>query len=223
MAFEQQPWFTNFEESSETGTAYAAAPYAAPAFGGGGYAAPRAPAASVDLGDEVPLLEELGVDFGDIWSKTKLVLRPSFGEIDERLVAEADLAGPVVFGFCLGGALLLHGKVHFGYIYGFGVCSCVSIYLLLNLMASNHQAIEFAYVVSFLGYCLLPVVALAATALVLSLKGALGSALAATCVLLCTWTATRLFEAKLHMRHQRCLIAYPLALVYSVFVLITIF
>ena len=42
-------------------------------------------------------------------------------------------------------------------------------------------------------------------------------------VLASTCTATRLFEAKLHMRHQRYLVAYPLALIYSCFVLITIF
>mgnify|MGYP006888859850 CR=1 FL=1 len=34
---------------------------------------------------------------------------------------------------------------------------------------------------------------------------------------------TRLFEAKLRMRSQRYLIAYPLALIYSCFVLLTIF
>ena len=76
---------------------------------------------------------------------------------------------------------------------------------------------------SFLGYCLLPVIALATAALLVSLKGAIGTVLAVTCVLLSTWTSTRLFEAKLHMRHQRYLIAYPLALIYSCFVLITIF
>ena len=42
-------------------------------------------------------------------------------------------------------------------------------------------------------------------------------------VLASTCTSTRLFEAKLHMRPQLYLIAYPLALIYSCFVLITIF
>ena len=45
------------------------------------------------------------MDFADIWSKTKIVLRPSLREVDERLVEESDLAGPVVFVFLLGGAL----------------------------------------------------------------------------------------------------------------------
>ena len=75
--------------------------------------------------DEPPLLEELGVDFEDIWSKTKLVLTPSFRAVDERLVEGSDLAGPAVFALLLAGALVLRGKLHFGYVYGFGLSSCV--------------------------------------------------------------------------------------------------
>lgn len=172
----------------------------------------------------MPLLEELGISFGDIWSKTKLVLRPTTTEIEQHTVEDADLAGPVVFVLCLGGMLLLRGKVHFGYIYGFGISSCVGTYVMLNLMAGSEQSgIEFAHVVSFLGYCLLPVILLAAVALVAKLTGPLGNLLAALCVFACTWTSTRLFETKLKARHQRYLIAYPLALIYSCFVLITIF
>merc|ERR1712167_373237 len=66
--------------------------------------------------DEPPLLEELGVDFEDIWSKTKLVLTPSFRVVDERLVEGSDLAGPAVFALLLAGALVLRGKLHFGYV-----------------------------------------------------------------------------------------------------------
>ena len=50
-----------------------------------------------------------------------------------------------------------------------------------------------------------------------------GQVLGGLAVLASTCTSTRLFEAKLHMRPQRYLIAYPLALIYSCFVLITIF
>lgn len=169
------------------------------------------------------MLQELGISFRDIWTKTKLVLRPSISEIEEDIVEDADLAGPIIFGLCLGGMLLLRGKVHFGYIYGFGVSSCVGTYIMLNLMASPETGIEFAYVVSFLGYCLLPVVCLAAIALVVSLTGPVGNLLAAICIFCCTWTSTRLFETKLRARHQRYLMAYPLALIYCCFVLITIF
>ena len=144
-------------------------------------------------------------------------------EIDERLVEESDLAGPIVFVFMLGGMLMLHGKLHFGYVYGFGLSSCLATYTLLNLMSESEAGVDFSAVVSFLGYCLLPVIILAAVALVVDMTSTLGSTFAALAVLACTGTSTRLFEAKLHMRHQRYLIAYPLALIYSCFVLITIF
>lgn len=209
--FEQQAWFTNvgpeepFDQTS-------------------GGLRQRSTAGYDDGEDELPLLEELGISFRDIWTKTKLVLRPSISEIEEHIVEDADLAGPIFFGLCLGGLLLLRGKVHFGSIYGFGVSSCVGTYVVLNLMASpDSGGIEFAHVVSFLGYCLLPVVFLAAVAILVKLTGPLGNALAAACVATCTWTSTRLFETKLKARHQRYLMAYPLALIYCCFVLITIF
>ncbi|KAJ8602028.1 hypothetical protein CTAYLR_002714 [Chrysophaeum taylorii] len=206
LPFEQQAWFTNVESNDpmEPTQRSVSVPYD-------------------EDEDEIPLLEELGISFADIWTKTKLVLRPSISEIDDRIVEEADLAGPIVFGLCLGGLLLLRGKVHFGYIYGFGISSCVGTYLMLNLMASPDTGVGFSHVVSFLGYCLLPVVVLAAVALVIKLTGPLGTVLAALCVFASTWTSTRLFETKLHARHQRFLIAYPLALIYCCFVLITIF
>ena len=100
--------------------------------------------------------------------------------------------------------------------------SCVATYVLLNLM---HQdgGVAFGTVVSFLGYCLLPVVLLAAASIVVSSSSVPGQVLGGLAVLASTCTSTRLFEAKLHMRPQRYLIAYPLALIYSCFVLITIF
>ena len=88
-----------------------------------------------------------------------------------------------------------------------------------------HQdgGVAFGTVVSFLGYCLLPVVLLAAASIVVSSSSVPGQVLGGLAVLASTCTSTRLFEAKLHMRPQRYLIAYPLALIYSCFVLITIF
>ena len=232
--FEQQPWFqmepqgnmgSNHSSANSLDGMYAPSPgFQGPGAGYGSYDNGQSSFGyDPSLEDEPPLLEELGIDFGDIWSKTKLVLKPSLSEIDPVLVEDADLAGPLVFVFALGGMLMLHGKLHFGYVYGFGMSSCVATYALLNLMTESSAGIEFGAVVSFLGYCLLPVIALAVAALAVSMTSTLGSILSALTVLASTGTSTRLFEAKLHMRHQRYLIAYPLALIYSVFVLITIF
>lgn len=112
-----------------------------------------------DFSNEPPLLEELGIHFDHIWVKTQSVLNP-MKKIDEHILDDTDLAGPLVFCFLFGVCLLLSAKVHFGYIYGFGVLGCGFVYLLMNLM-SQSRSIDIYRVCSVLGYCLLPIIALA--------------------------------------------------------------
>jgi len=88
-----------------------------------------------DYSMEPPLLEELGINFRHIWEKTKTVLMP-MRSMDENIMDDADLAGPLFFLLCFGIFLLMTGKVHFGYIYGFGVSGCLAMYLVLNLLVS---------------------------------------------------------------------------------------
>jgi len=171
---------------------------------------------------EPDLLVELGIDFGAIAEKTRSALHPT-KQIDPALMADGDLAGPFVFCFSLGFLLLLTGKLHFGYIFGFGVSGCVAVYLLLNLMTQRENGIDLHVVVSVLGYSLLPIVFLAALAVVLPVKGFLGWILVPICVGWCTLTATRFFEATLSAREQRYLIAYPAFLFFACFALITVF
>jgi len=45
------------------------------------------------------------------------------------------MSGPILLGFALGFLMLLAGKIHFGYIYGFGICGTVCLYLVLNWLA----------------------------------------------------------------------------------------
>lgn len=49
------------------------------------------------------------------------------------------MAGPLMFALVLGVCLLLSGKLHFGYIYGFGLLGCAALYLLVNLMAGAYS------------------------------------------------------------------------------------
>lgn len=76
---------------------------------------------------------------------------------------------------------------------------------------------------SVLGYCLLPVIGLAALGIVWDLTGNSGHVLALLAVAWCTVSATRLFEEYLDMRRQRYLVAYPVGLLYACFVLITVY
>ncbi len=181
-----------------------------------------------DYENEPPLLEELGVNFPHIYSKSRAVLFP-IGKHAKSLEAgfiedDADLAGPLAFALGLGGELLLAGKMHFGYVYGFGLSGCLAMTLLLNLLNPN-GAVSMWTVVSVLGYALLPVNLLAGINVLyrVTKMNVVGMALAVLIIVWCTAASTRLFERGCQMRDQRFLVAYPAALLYSAFVMITIF
>ncbi|CAH1758582.1 686_t:CDS:2 [Entrophospora sp. SA101] len=111
------------------------------AFGTGGFA------------NEPPLLEELGINFGHIKTKSLAVLNP-LKTIDKHIMDDTDLAGPLIYCLIFGVSLLLTGKAHFGYIYGVALLGWLSIYLILNLMSDLE--IDIYRTASVLGYCLLP-------------------------------------------------------------------
>lgn len=236
--FGSQPQFGQFDydapAQSDKSAAAAPAPGRFPSGVPSGYYPPQSsytgsiltpgPTASFSQGtdsfeDEPPLLEELGINFDHIWQKTVAVLNP-FKEPNASILQETDLAGPLVFCLCFGAFLLLSGKVHFGYIYGIGVLGCIALYTLLNLMSES--GVSFGCTISVLGYCLLPMVALSGLS-ILSLKGTLGSVLTIIAVIWCALSASKLFVTALAMHQQQPLVAYPCALLYGVFALLTIF
>jgi protein YIPF5/7 len=180
--------------------------------------------------DEAPLLEELGINVEHILLKTRAVVVPfsRFGgdQLDPSVICkDADLAGPVAFALMLGGEMVLAGKLQFGYIYGFGLFGCVAMTFVVNLMSPS-DAISFWTVTSILGYSLLPVNLLALLKIVvinlINLQ-TLGRILGIFAVAWSTTASTRLLELGCGLRSQRYLIAYPIALLYSAFVLMTIF
>lgn len=185
-----------------------------------------------DFENEPPLLEELGINLDHIWLKTKAVVLPSkrlsgsSALLEPSVIVEdADLAGPLAFALLLGCELLLTVKMSFGYIYGFGLFGCFSMTLILNLMSPS-SPVSFWTVTSILGYSLLPVNVLAAVKIVVqNMAGqeTLARLLALGTVLWSTVASTRLLEVGCGMAEQRYLIAYPIALLYTAFVLITIF
>ncbi|KAI9151495.1 putative Golgi membrane protein [Paramyrothecium foliicola] len=87
---------------------------------------------------EPSLIEELGIQPKHIQAKTLAVLNP-FRHIDQHLMDDSDLAGPLLFFFLLGTILLFSGKVHFGYIYGLALLGCTSLHLILSLMSPSDQ------------------------------------------------------------------------------------
>jgi len=169
---------------------------------------------------EPPLLEELGINFSHIQAKSLTVLNP-LQRIDEHIMDDADLAGPLLFCFCFATFLLFSGKTQFGYIYGVGLLGSTAIYTLLNLMSL--QGIDAYRVASVLGYCLLPMVGVGAVSVMVTLNGTIGYFLSLLSILWCTYAASGIFVAVLRMSDQRLLVAYPVGLLYGCFALLSVF
>jgi len=172
-----------------------------------------------DDDDELPLLEELGVRPDQIIVKLKCVLNPT-KRVDKHVLDDADLAGPIIFCLCLGTTLLFTGHLRLGYVYGFGVMGATAMNILLNLLHSS--GLSFSLTASVLGYSLLPVVVLAALSIVLNMKGLLGILLSTVAIAWSTFSALRLLDAKLQLGETFWLVAYPTALLYSTFTLISV-
>ncbi|EFA76228.1 Yip1 domain-containing protein [Heterostelium album PN500] len=176
---------------------------------------------SVDsFDDELPLLEELGINFDHIKKKTLSVLNP-FKKIDSHIMDDTDLGGPIFFDLVLGFSSLMSGKVQFGYIYGLGLIGCLSMYVVLNLMSEN--GIDMYRVISVLGYCLLPIVFLSFVSLLININGLFGYILIFVAIFWSTYSASKMFVKTLTMIDQRILVAYPVGLLYTGFALITAF
>lgn len=185
-----------------------------------------------DFENEPPLLEELGIHFDHILLKTKTVCWPfqrsknvDKTEMVNAVVQDAEIVGPICYCLLLGGEMVLAGKLQFGYIYGFGMFGCLAMTLVVNLMAPS-DAVSFWVVSSVLGYALIPVNILALLKIIvinMASMQMLGRLLGVMTVLWSTTASTRLLEIGCGLREQRYLIAYPIALLYSAFVLITIF
>ncbi|XP_047655378.1 protein YIPF7 [Phacochoerus africanus] len=170
--------------------------------------------------EEPPLLEELGINFDHIWQKTLTVLNP-LKPADGSIMNETDLTGPILFFVALGTTLLLAGKVQFCYVYGMSAIGCLGIHGLLNLMSSS--GVSYGCVASVLGYCLLPMVILSSCAIFFSLQDTFGTVLALVVIGWCSLSASKIFISALDMEGQQLLIAYPCALLYGLFALLTVF
>ena len=170
--------------------------------------------------DEPPLMEELGIDLQQIYQTTMTVLNPS-KPAATTLMDDPDLSGPLMFCLGFGSLLLLSGKIHFGYIYGVALIGAASMYTLLNLMSVN--GVSASITVSVLGYCMLPMCILAAVSALLSLKGLFGIIVSIITVSWAAFASSKLFVSVLAMYDQQPLVAYPCAIMYGIFAVLTVF
>lgn len=176
---------------------------------------------------EPPLLEEIGINFDHIVTKTKFVLIPisSNRMVSQEILNDSDLSGPLIFFLLFGLFLLMAGKVHFGYIYGVALFGTISLHNLSKFMSNNETTtkLQFFNSASVLGYCFLPLCILSAIGIFHSLDNTLGYALGTLFVIWSTWSSSGFFNSLLQLTNARLLIAYPLLIFYSVFALMAIF
>ena len=80
-------------------------------------------------------------------------------------------------------------------------------------------------IASILGYCILPIVLLSLLNIFpfFDLKGIVGTVCSIASVIWCAVSASKLFSDGLEMKRQQVLVAYPCAILYSVFALLTVF
>eukprot|EP01083_Nonionella_stella_P130946 397553_1 len=140
---------------------------------------------ATDFENEPPLLEELGINFQNIGRETAYVLFPR-KQVDVSVLADGDMTGPLIFCLILGFCLLLTGKLHFGYIYGYGLVGCVIMNGILNLMSDT--GIDMLRTASCLGYCILPIVLLSVLNVFVTLSGTFGFCCSCTAVCWCAIT-----------------------------------
>jgi|UPI0004916B70 protein YIPF5/7 len=170
---------------------------------------------------ERPLLEELGVNPYHIYLKTVIVINP-LRPIDNVLMEDADLAGPLTFVSMLGTGLLFQGKLQYGHLFGLLFFGSFGLYLILNLMSQRKQ-IDYLRTLSIVGYSMLPMVILAGLSVFISLRGWSGVICGLGSVVWCAQTSTRFFVALLDMHGSKWLISYPVIMYYCIFVLVTVF
>jgi len=162
---------------------------------------------------------------------------------------DSDLAGPILFFLCFGFFLLAGGKLHFGHIYGLALFGTSSLHIILSLMSPplspaeqaqaqdsrDHSArftggsrhfsstLTFTRSASILGYCLLPLCLASLIGILMPLDSLFGYILTSSAIAWSTYSSSAIFCSVGRMTSMRLLVAYPLALFYTSFGIMSIF
>lgn len=174
------------------------------------------------LKDEIPFLEELGLNKERVFQKTLAMLNP-LRKTDAAILQDTDWGESLGLWFVLnlafGGLLLFPGKSHFiKYIPSISVLGCSALYVILNLISFSGMSVSVA--LSILGYCLLPMVVLAGFNIFLSFQSLIGTCLTLLGISWCSLSASKLLVIALNLDRQKPLVAYPCVLLYFVFALL---
>lgn len=172
--------------------------------------------------EELPLLEELGINTGLIMRKTLTILNPI--RLSPDLHEEADLSGPFAYIMLFGLFQLLGGKVQFGILLGWLAVASVFLYFVFNMLAGRNGSVDLYRSVSIVGYCLLPMVIFSALSLFLPRSSSTAFVIACLVVIWCTKACTTLLvTSTAYVDEHRNRIAYACGLIYTTFALLVLF
>ncbi|KAG9391483.1 YIPF5 YIP1 family [Carpediemonas membranifera] len=207
-----------------------------PEFVGSSYGNPfakrgiSAPGPDEVFNDEAPLLEELGIDLWAMKKKLIFSLFP-FREAPVDIASNSEMAFPIWALVALSIILLFAKKLVFKQILATFLLSTVALDGLIHLMVSEFTArnrdgpisTEIYMVMSAMGYGVLPVLFLAVSrTLLVSFKSWVGGAL---CVVTLVWAAsisTQLLSRAMAVPQQKFIIAYPVAMIHAVMILMLV-
>ncbi|KAK6942611.1 hypothetical protein RJ641_027988 [Dillenia turbinata] len=113
-----------------------------------------------------PLLEELGINPHQIWTKARPIFNP-FKTRTSSIHSEADLSGPFLFYVAFGLFQLLNGKLHFGVLLGWIFFGSVFIYIVFNMTSGRSDYLDLHRCLSLVGCCSLPLAIFSAVSVVL--------------------------------------------------------
>lgn len=183
---------------------------------------------AVEFEAEPPLLDELEIYPEQIQEKAIMIANPfACNELAfETFLADIDLSGPLFFCFIFGACLFLAGKVFiFSHVYGLSIMSVLGMYGLLKLMCYGHQQqlISIKGVASALGYGLLHLVWLSFFGIFMQLNTFNGFCFAAFAICLATFGASRILCIMSNQANNCALVAYPTAMIYTLFAFLVTF
>ncbi|CAN6438938.1 unnamed protein product [Victoria cruziana] len=188
--------------------------FAPPIFGGYGIGS--------TFEDELPLLEELGINTRLIWKKSLSILNPF--RVNPNLHEDADLSGPFIFLMAFGLFQLLAGKLHFGIILGWVTVASLFLYVVFNMLAGRDGTLDLYRCLSLVGYCMFPMVLFSALSLFVPQRGLAVYIMAAVFVIWSTRVCTVLLvELASYGDEHRGLVGYACFLVFLLFSLLVIY
>lgn len=182
----------------------------------------------IDEDNERPLLDELEIYPGVIAEKATALINPFASNqlAIEQFLADIDVSGPLFFCFLFGSCLFLAGKLLiFGHMYGLAIVSILGMYGLLRLMAYGQQEhfISIKGVASALGYGMLHLVWFSFFGIFMHLNTYNGVIFAAAAIILSTIGASRILCSMSNRANYGALVAYPTAMIYTLFAFLVVF